>query len=111
MIAHGFVRLIKQHYQDMQISRVLTRRPLSTMTDFPLADVLTNSLDELIDNSDLIVECSGDVFHGTAVIERAFEAGLKVVTVNAELQVTTGSYLVGQGLSNGSRGRSITDCP
>ncbi|MDH0443977.1 NAD(P)-dependent oxidoreductase [Stutzerimonas stutzeri] len=104
MIAHGFVRLIKQHYQDMQISRVLTRRPLSTMTDFPLADVLTNSLDELIDNSDLIVECSGDVFHGTAVIERAFEAGLKVVTVNAELQVTTGSYLAGKGFLTEAEG-------
>lgn len=104
MIAHGFVRLIKQHYQDMQISRVLTRRPLSTMIDFPLADVLTNSLDELIDNSDLIVECSGDVFHGTAVIERAFEAGLKVVTVNAELQVTTGSYLAGKGFLTEAEG-------
>lgn len=104
MIAHGFVRLIKQHYQDMQISRVLTRRPLSTMTDFPLADVLTNSLDELIDNSDLIVECSGDVFHGTSVIERAFEAGLKVVTVNAELQVTTGSYLAGKGFLTEAEG-------
>lgn len=104
MIAHGFVRLIKQHYQDMQISRVLTRRPLSTMTDFPLADVLTNSLDELIDNSDLIVECSGDVFYGTAVIERAFEAGLKVVTVNAELQVTTGSYLAGKGFLTEAEG-------
>lgn len=104
MIAHGFVRLIKQHYQDMQISRVLTRRPLSTMTDFPLADVLTNSLDELIDNSDLIVECSGDVFHGTVVIERAFEAGLKVVTVNAELQVTTGSYLAGKGFLTEAEG-------
>src|SRR3989344_8981744 len=104
MIAHGFVRLIKQHYQDMQSSRVLPRPPLSTMTDFPLADVLTNSLDELIDNSDLIVECSGDVFHGTAVIERAFEAGLKVVTVNAELQVTTGSYLAGKGFLTEAEG-------
>ena len=44
MIARGFVRLIKKHYPDMEISRVLTRRPLSTMADFPLADVLTNSL-------------------------------------------------------------------
>tara|TARA_Y100001951_G_scaffold38913_1_gene30619 strand:+ start:48 stop:1286 length:1239 start_codon:yes stop_codon:yes gene_type:complete len=104
MIARGFVRLIKKHYPDMEISRVLTRRPLSTMADFPLADVLTNSLDELIDNSDLIVECSGDVFHGTSVIERAFEAGLQVVTVNAELQVTTGSYLAGRGFLTEAEG-------
>ncbi|MGE4404219.1 NAD(P)-dependent oxidoreductase [Pseudomonas sp.] len=104
MIAHGFVRLIKQHYRDMEISRVLTRRPLTSLADFPLADALTNSLDELIDNSDLIVECSGDVFHGTSVIERAFEAGLPVVTVNAELQVTTGSYLAGKGLITEAEG-------
>lgn len=104
MIARGFVRLIKKHYPDMEISRVLTRRPLSTMAGFPLADVLTNSLDELIDHSDLIVECSGDVFHGTTVIERAFEAGLQVVTVNAELQVTTGSYLAGRGFLTEAEG-------
>ncbi len=104
MIAHGFVRLIKQHYPDMEISRVLTRRPLSSMTGFPQANALTHSLDELIDHSDLIVECSGDVFHGTSVIERAFEAGLPVVTVNAELQVTTGSYLAGKGLLTEAEG-------
>jgi len=104
MIAHGIVRLIKRHYQDMQISRVLTRRPLSSLTDFPLPEALTNSLDELIDHSDLIVECSGDVFHGTSVIERAFEAGLQVVTVNAELQVTTGSYLAGKGFLTEAEG-------
>lgn len=104
MIAHGIVRLINRHYQDMQISRVLTRRPLSSLTDFPLPEALTNSLDELIDHSDLIVECSGDVFHGTSVIERAFEAGLQVVTVNAELQVTTGSYLAGKGFLTEAEG-------
>lgn len=104
MIARGFVRLIRNHYPDMVISRVLTRRPLSSMADFPLAEVLTNSLDELIDHSDLIVECSGDVFHGTSVIERAFQAGLKVVTVNAELQVTTGSYLAGKGFLTEAEG-------
>nr|MBF0686008.1 NAD(P)-dependent oxidoreductase [Pseudomonas sp.] len=90
MIARGFIRLIKQHYPDLEISRVLTRRPLNSFAGFPLSERLTNSVDDLIDHADLIVECSGDVFHGTNVIERAFEAGLPVVTVNAELQVTTG---------------------
>ncbi len=104
MIAHCFVRLVKQHYKDLQISRVLTRRQLTTLSDFPLDGVLTNSIDELIDNSDIIVECSGDVFHGTDVIERAFQAGLPVVTVNAELQVTTGSYLAGEGFLTEAEG-------
>lgn len=62
MIAHCFIRLIKQHYQDIEISRVLTRRPLNSFTDFPLPERLTNSIDHLIDGADLIVECSGDVF-------------------------------------------------
>lgn len=104
MISHCFVRLIMQHYKDLQISRVLTRRPIGTLGDFPLPDALTNSVDELIANSDIIVECTGDVFFGTEVIERAFEAGLPVVTVNAELQVTTGSYLSGKGLLTEAEG-------
>ncbi|MFC3607405.1 NAD(P)-dependent oxidoreductase [Stutzerimonas tarimensis] len=104
MIAHGIVRLIMRHYDDLTISRVLTRRPPGSIPDFPLDKVLTNSLDELIDNSDILIECSGDVFHGTEVIERAFQAGLPVVTVNAELQVTTGSYLAGQGFMTEAEG-------
>lgn len=104
MIAHCLVRLIKLHYADVVITRVLTRRPLNTLADFPLEGVLTNSIDELVDNADLIIECSGDVFHGTEVIERAFEAGLQVITINAELQVTTGSYLAGKGFITEAEG-------
>jgi predicted homoserine dehydrogenase-like protein len=104
MISHCFVRLIMDHYKDLQISRVLTRRHLGALSDFPLPDALTNSIDELIAHSDIIVECTGDVFFGTEVIERAFEAGLPVVTVNAELQVTTGSYLAAKGLMTEAEG-------
>lgn len=104
MIARSFVRLINKHYRDIEVSRVLTRRPMSDLADFPLPNALTHSVDDLLDHSDLIVECSGDVFHGTEVIERAFQAGLPVVTVNAELQVTTGSYLAGKGLLTEAEG-------
>lgn len=104
MIARCFIRLIQQHYQDVEICRVLTRRPLNSFSDFPLADRLTNSTDQLVAEADLIVECSGDVFHGTEVVERAFEAGLPVVTVNAELQVTTGSYLAARGFITEAEG-------
>ena len=104
MISRGFIRLIKQHYRDIEITRILTRRPLNTLSGFPLSERLTNSVDDLIDHADLIVECSGDVFHGTEVIERAFEAGLPVVTVNAELQVTTGSYLAAKGFLTEAEG-------
>ncbi|MBU2283009.1 MAG: NAD(P)-dependent oxidoreductase, partial [Gammaproteobacteria bacterium] len=104
MISHCFVRLIMQHYSDLRISRVLTRRNVGTLSSFPLAEVLTNSIDDLIANSDVIVECTGDVFFGTEVIERAFEAGVPVVTINAELQVTTGSYLSGKGFLTEAEG-------
>lgn len=104
MISRCFVRLIMQHYPDLRISRVLTRRGIDAIDDFPLREALTNSIDDLVDHSDLIVECSGDVFFGTQVIERAFEAGLPVVTVNAELQVTTGSWLAGKGLLTEAEG-------
>lgn len=104
MISNCFVRLIMQHYKDMTISRVLTRRRIDSMADFPARDALTNSIDDLLEHSDIIVECTGDVFFGTEVIERAFEAGIPVVTVNAELQVTTGSYLSGKGLLTEAEG-------
>ena len=65
MISRCFVRLIAKHYKDLVISKVFTRRSLNTISDFPLPECLTNSLDEVLDNSDLIVECSGDVYHGT----------------------------------------------
>ena len=104
MISQALVRLLAKHYKDVQISRILTRRPLDSLSSFPLNTALTQSLDELVDCSDLIIECSGDVCHGTVVIERAFAAGLKVITVNAELQVTTGSYLAGQGFLTEAEG-------
>ena len=104
MISRCFVRLIMQHYPELRISRVLTRRKVDALSDFPLPGALTNSIDDLVEHSDLIVECSGDVFLGTKVIERAFEAGLPVVTVNAELQVTTGSWLAGKGLLTEAEG-------
>lgn len=104
MISRCFVRLIMQHYPELRISRVLTRRKVDALSDFPLPGALTNSIDDLVEHSDLIVECSGDVFFGTKVIERAFEAGLPVVTVNAELQVTTGSWLAGKGLLTEAEG-------
>lgn len=104
MISHCFVRLIMQHYKDMTVSRVLTRRRIDSMRDFPARDALTNSIDDLLEHSDIIVECTGDVFFGTEVIERAFEAGIPVVTINAELQITTGSYLSGKGLLTEAEG-------
>ena len=50
-IARGFVMALHGH-QDMVISKVLTRK-VQQRSDFPRQDLLTSSINELIDNSDL----------------------------------------------------------
>lgn len=97
MIARSFVKLVQRHHPDLQITRVLTRRPLTSVTDMLGEGLLTLSLQDLLDHSDLMVECSGDAIHGTIAVEGAFAASLPVVTMNAELHVTTGSYLSTRG--------------
>ncbi|MEH7226501.1 NAD(P)-dependent oxidoreductase [Bacillus sp. JJ1566] len=96
------IEVIKQ--DDLQLSSVLTRRDISTMEDYPAVGALTNSLDEIIDNCDLIVECSGDVIYGTEVIDKAIKASIPVITMNAELQVTTGSYFAKRGFITEAEG-------
>jgi predicted homoserine dehydrogenase-like protein len=90
--------------EELKLSKVLTRRDINTMKEYPFPEVLTNSLDEFIESCDLIVECSGDVLYGTDVIQRAMDAGLPVVTMNAELQVTTGSYFARRGFITEAEG-------
>ena len=103
-IASGFARLVHNHAPDLHINAVLTRRPIDQMGDFPLADRLTLSQQELIDKSDVIVECSGDVLHATDVIDEALRAGKPVVTMNSEFHVTTGSYFADKGLLTEAEG-------
>ena len=89
---------------DMVVSRVLTRTKVSERSDFPKQDVLTNSINELIDGSDLIVECSGDVIYATDVIDKVLKASLPVVTMDSELQITTGSYFTRRGFITEAEG-------
>jgi glyceraldehyde-3-phosphate dehydrogenase/erythrose-4-phosphate dehydrogenase len=71
---------------DFTLSAVLTRR--ASIDNFPHKEKLTNSFQELVERSDVIVECTGDAIHATNVVEHAFEAARPVVTMNAEFQVT-----------------------
>lgn len=103
-IASGFARLIHNHATDLNLSAVLTRRPLAESGDFPFPDRLTHSLQQIIDESDVIVECSGDVLHATDVIDEALRAGKPVVTMNSEFHVTTGSYFADKGLLTEAEG-------
>ncbi|MEO1018014.1 MAG: NAD(P)-dependent oxidoreductase, partial [Pseudomonadota bacterium] len=84
------------HRSNYALTKVLTRRPIDSV-DFPIQGVLTNEIDEVIETSDIIFECTGDVHFATETIAAAIEAGRKVVTLNPEFHVTTGSWFVGRG--------------
>ena len=103
-IASGFARLILNHAPDLELGAVLTRRPLEESAAFPFTDRLTHSVQQVIDESDVIVECSGDVLHATDVIDRALRASKPVVTMNSEFHVTTGSYFADKGLLTEAEG-------
>lgn len=103
-IASGFARLIHNHAPDLSLTSVLTRRPLEQAGSFPFPERLTPSVQQLIDTSDIIVECSGDVLHSTEVIDQALRAGKPVVTMNSEFHVTTGSWFADKGLLTEAEG-------
>lgn len=92
-IARGLM-LGLSHYPELVVGKVLTRRKVVTIDNLPVnRSALTNDLYDLINQSDLIVECTGDVVYGTEIVEQALLADVPVVTMNSELQLTTGSYL------------------
>lgn len=83
---------------------VLTRRKAGEFPEWATEHSFTNEIDELIEHSDLVVECSGDVIHATDVVDRLLKAGIPVVTMNAEFHVTTGSHFVGKGILTEAEG-------
>lgn len=97
-IAFGVARMLLRS-NDMAVSKILTRRKLdfNALPQLP-HDLYTQSIQELIDESDLILECSGDVLHATKVIAELAKTDKKIVTINAEFQVTSASYFVKRGV-------------
>ena len=108
IVGSGFIAKGLVHHlevaSDLKVSRVLTRSDPAGRKDFPRAELMTRELDVLLAESDVVVECSGDVRHATDVIDAALSAGLPVVTMDAEVQVTTGSYFVGRGVLTEAEG-------
>lgn len=88
---------VLERTKNLTLSRVLTRRPITDIKDIEENDLLTNSLDELVDNSDLLVECSGDPIHAFDVVDAAMNMGLPVVTMNPAFHITAGSYFKNRG--------------
>jgi predicted homoserine dehydrogenase-like protein len=91
-------------HKDYSVTRILTRSSIEKRDSFYLNKLLTNSVDELIESSDLIVECSGDVIYATDMIAKILEAGIPVVTMNSEFHVTVGSYFINKGLVTEAEG-------
>ena len=102
-IARGLVRLLDQH-QDYCVAGILTRTQVGSRSDFPLSHLMTNSIDELIGKSELIVECTGDAIYATENIDKILRASLPVVTMNSEFHITAGSYFVDKGLVTEAEG-------
>jgi len=86
---------------DMTVTSILTQRNLN---EFPAESEYTNSVQELIDKSDLIVECNGNPIYATDVIDKVMEAKIPVVTMDAELHITSGSYLLTKGFITEAEG-------
>lgn len=89
---------------DLVLGPVLTRRPRIAGAGLPAGIKAVNDVTDLIEGSDIVVECSGDVVHATTVIEEVMAASIPVVTMDAEVQVTTGSYFAGKGLFTEAEG-------
>ncbi len=87
-----------------RLARVLTRRPVDRCQEYPFREALTDSLAAVIDASDVVFECSGDIAHAGAVIGQVLDAGKPVVTMNSEFHVTLGSAFVDRGLLTEAEG-------
>lgn len=96
-VARGLMYSLKYHPQ-LELVGVLTRRDINSLKDVPAEKkIITNNINKLIKSCDLVVECTGDAIHATVTVEAILEAGLPVVTMNPELQITTGTYLAQKG--------------
>jgi predicted homoserine dehydrogenase-like protein len=102
-VSKGFVMALDTR-NDMAITKILTRTEISDRADFPKPELLTNSIDELISHSDVVVECSGDVVHATEIINQVMLETIPVITMDSELQVTTGSYFARLGFITEAEG-------
>ena len=90
--------------RDLAVSRMLTRSAPGSRPELPAVERVTNSIAELIDTSDLIVECTGDPVRAADIVDAALAARLPVVTMDSEFHVTVGSHFVGRGMLTEAEG-------
>ncbi len=102
-IAKGILYAFAQT-DDLAVTKVFTHSSPETRTDYPKQSLLTTSIDELVEGADLVVVASGDPVRATEPVEAAIEASLPVVTMDAELQVTVGSFFARRGYLSEAEG-------
>lgn len=102
-IATGLAHLL-HNSKSFHLSGMLTRRK-GAIPNLPASanDVFRNP-ERLFEKCDLIVVTTGDPVYNTDVIVKAFEYGLPVVTMDAETQVVSGSWLSQKGLITEAEG-------
>lgn len=93
-IARGLAEAIRR-VSWASVSRVLTRRPRGSVDWLDDAQ-WTDSVQALAADSDIIVEARGDAISGTEVLLELLGSDIPIVTMNSELQITTGSYFAEQ---------------
>ncbi|MEX0884224.1 MAG: NAD(P)-dependent oxidoreductase [Cyclobacteriaceae bacterium] len=102
-ISRGLAKLISRR-SDMVISKILTRRK-GVIEDLGVnQDYITREYEDVLDNSDLIVVSTGDTIYSTQIIDKAFKYKLPVVTMDADTQVVTGSWLSKRGIITEANG-------
>src|SRR5690606_23864765 len=89
---------------DMRVSGILTRRS-GKIEDLGVSqDLVTRSAEKLMESADLIVVSTGDPIYATPIIDLAFTHKLPVLTMDADTQVVSGSWLSRRGLLSESNG-------
>ncbi|WP_375582996.1 NAD(P)-dependent oxidoreductase [Cyclobacterium xiamenense] len=102
-IGRGLAKLLVKR-EDMVLSGIVTRRK-GRIDDLGVSqDFLTTDPERVFAASDLIVVSTGDPIYSTEVIAKAFEYKLPVVTMDADTQVVTGSWLSKRGVITEANG-------
>lgn len=102
-IGRGLAKLLARR-RDFKISGILTRRRGVIESLGVSQDLVTLHPEKIMEASDVIVVSTGDVIYSTYIIDLAFTYGLPVVTMDADTQVVTGSWLSRRGVLTEANG-------
>ena len=102
-IGRGLAKLVARR-SDFEISGILTRRTDYIENLGVSQRLITMHPEKLMESSDVIVVSTGDVMYSTFIIDLAFTYQLPVVTMDADTQVVSGSWLSKRGILTEANG-------